>query len=463
MAAVSKLLLLLLCLCTYHSLTAYAGDDPNRYTIGSINTEAICSESKATPSTTSAGATLALHHRHGPCSLDPSKETLTTEEILHSDQLRARNIHRKLSADTSSTAADTDAEKLEATVPTTLGTELQTLQYLINVSIGTPAVAQTVMIDTGSDISWVHCKPCSPCHNQMDSIFDPSQSTTYSPISCSSTACVQLGNDSSAGCSSSKQCQYVVNYLDGSNTTGTYSSDTLTLGPNVVNGFQFGCSRVVASDSDDMIAGLIGLGGGAQSLVSQTAATFGPSFSYCLPAPQAPSGFLTLGVSTTSNSNFTTTKMFRNSEIPTFYFVPLRGIRVGGTPVDVSPSVFAARSVVDSGTIITRLPPTAYSAMSSAFRAGMQDYRRAEPLAILDTCYDFSNLTTVRVPAVELVFDGGAVINLDYDGIMVFDCLAFAPNEDDSWPGLIGNVQQRTFEVLYDVGRSTMGFRAGAC
>ncbi|KAF8654960.1 hypothetical protein HU200_061392 [Digitaria exilis] len=461
MAAVSNLLLLLLSLCIYNFFTAYAGDDPTRYTTGSIKTEAICSESKATTSTTSAGATLALHHRHGPCSLDPSKETLTTEETLHSDQLRARNIHRKLSA--AMNTAATDAEKLEATVPTTLGTDLQTLQYLINVSIGTPAIAQTVMIDTGSDISWVHCKPCSPCHTQVDSIFDPSQSTTYSPISCSSTACVQLGNDSSAGCSSSKECQYVVNYVDGSNTTGTYSSDTLTLGPNVVSGFQLGCSRVVASDSDDLIAGLIGLGGGVQSLVSQTAAIFGPAFSYCLPGPLSPSGFLTLGVSTTSNSNFTTTKMFRISEIPTFYFVLLRGIRVGGTPVDVSPSVFAAGSVVDSGTIITRLPPTAYAAMSSAFRDGMQDYPRAKPLAILDTCYDFSNLTTVSMPAVELVFDGGAVIDLDYDGIMVFDCLAFAPNEDDSSAGLIGNVQQRTFEVLYDVGRSTMGFRAGAC
>lgn len=132
--------------------------------------------------------------------------------------------------------------------------------------------------------------------------------------------------------------------------------------------------------------------------------------------------------------------------------------------MNIRPSVFAAGSVVDSGTIITRLPPTAYSAMSSAFRAGMTDYRRASPLSILDTCYDFSNLTTVSVPTVELVFDGGAVIDLDFDGIMIFDsCLAFAPNDDDSSVGLIGNVQQRTFEVLYDVGQSTMGFRAGAC
>ena len=130
----------------------------------------------------------------------------------------------------------------------------------------------------------------------------------------------------------------------------------------------------------------------------------------------------------------------------------------------MEPSVSAAGSVMDSGTIITRLPPRAYKALSSAFRAGMTQYTRARPVGILDTCYDFGSLTTVSVPAVELVFDGGAVVDLDFDGIMVFDrCLAFAPSGGASSVGIIGNVKQRTFEVLYDVGRATMGFRAGAC
>ncbi|CAL5007257.1 unnamed protein product [Urochloa decumbens] len=459
MGTVPKLLLLLV--CSYYSLVAY-GQDPLSYTTGSIKTESACSESKATPSTP-AGATVTMHHRYGPCSLDPTKETLTLEEILHRDHLRATYIQRKLSPSTNTTG---DAQKLEATLPTSLGTALKTLQYVINVSIGKPAVMQTVMIDTGSDISWVHCKPCSPCHAQVDPVFDPTMSTTYSPITCGSAACTQLGvDDSAAGCSSS-QCQYIVKYLDGSNTTGTYSSDTLTLGPSVVPGFQFGCSQTGTGFDDEMIAGLMGLGGGAESLVSQTAATFGPAFSYCLPPPQSSAGFLTLGASSGGGSSFTTTRMLRSKRVPTFYFVLLQGIRVGGRAINVLPTVLAGGSVMDSGTIITRLPPRAYSAMSSAFRAGMLRYTRAKPLGILDTCYDFGNLTTVSVPAVELVFDGGAVVHLDYDGIMAFDCLAFAPSDDggaNSSVSIIGNVQQRTFEVLYDVGGGTMGFRAGAC
>jgi len=228
---------------------------------------------------------VTLHHRHGPCSLlAPTKATPTFEEILLSDQLRASNIQRKLSPATNSTGG---AEKLEATLPTTLGTALDTLQYVINVSLGTPAVSQTVMIDTGSDVSWVHCQPCSPCHSQADAIFDPSTSSTYSALSCSSTACAQLGADGSGGCSSS-QCQYIVRYLDGSNTTGTYGVDTLTLGPNVITGFQFGCSSAGTGFEDEKTAGLMGLGGDVPSLVSQTAGTFGRAFSYCLPPPRSP-------------------------------------------------------------------------------------------------------------------------------------------------------------------------------
>ncbi|PAN34393.1 hypothetical protein PAHAL_6G089700 [Panicum hallii] len=454
MATVSKLLLLLL--CSYYALIARAGEHSS-YITGSVKTEAVCFETKASPSS-SGGGTVTLHHRHGPCSLAPTKATPTMEEILLSDQLRASNIQRKLTAATNGTG---DAQKLEATLPTSLGTALETLQYVINISIGTPAVTQTMMIDTGSDVSWVHCKPCSPCHSQVDPIFDPSMSSTYSALSCSSAACAQLGSDSSGGCSSS-QCQYIVRYLDGSNTTGTYGSDTLTLGPNVITGFQFGCSRAGTGFDDEKTAGLMGLGGDVQSLVSQTAGTFGRAFSYCLPPPQSPAGFLTLGAA--SGGNFTTTRMFRSSRVPTFYLVLLQAIRVGGRQINVEPSVFAAGSVMDSGTIITRLPPRAYAALSSAFRAGMTQYRRARPVGILDTCYDFGSLTTVRIPTVELVFDGGAVVDLDLDGIMILGrCLAFAPSDGASSVGIIGNVQQRTFEVLYDVSRGTMGFRAGAC
>ncbi|XP_066319351.1 aspartyl protease family protein At5g10770-like [Miscanthus floridulus] len=467
MASVPKLLLLsLLFFLSYRSHIAHAGDDGSHRVLlsigGSLRTKSVCSESKAVQSSSSGATTVPLHHRHGPCSTLPTKKMPTLEERLHRDQLRAAYIQRKFSGGVKGGRGAGDVQQSDATVPTTLGTSLDTLEYLITVRLGSPGKSQTMLIDTGSDVSWVQCKPCSQCHSQVDPLFDPSSSSTYSPFSCSSAACAQLGQEGN-GCSSS-QCQYTVTYGDGSSTTGTYSSDTLALGSNTVRKFQFGCSNVESGFSDQT-DGLMGLGGGAQSLASQTAGTFGTAFSYCLPPTPSSSGFLTLGAGT---SGFVKTPMLRSSQVPTFYGVSIQAIRVGGRQLSIPTSVFSAGTIMDSGTVLTRLPPTAYSALSSAFKAGMKQYPPAPPSGILDTCFDFSGQSSVSIPTVALVFSGGAVVNLDANGIMLQTsssilCLAFAANSDDSSLGIIGNVQQRTFEVLYDVGGGAVGFKAGAC
>uniref|UniRef100_K3YTE4 Peptidase A1 domain-containing protein n=1 Tax=Setaria italica TaxID=4555 RepID=K3YTE4_SETIT len=372
----------------------------------------------------------------------------TLEERLRRDQLRAAYIQRKFSG--AKAGAGDVQQHSDLTVPTTLGFFLHTLEYVITVGIGSPAVTQTMLIDSGSDVPWVQCKPCSQCHPQVDPLFDPSASSTYSPFSCTSDTCVQLG-----------QCQYIVRYGDGSSTTGTYSSDTLVLGSNTVTNFQFGCNQV-ESGFDDQTARLRLSCFLCTNIWTQTAGTFGKAFSYCLPRTSTSSGFLTLGAGTGS-SGFVKTPMLRMRQVPTFYGVRLQAIRVGGRQLNIPTSVFSAGSVMDSGTVITRLPPTAYSALSSAFKAGMKKYKAAPPSGLLDTCFDFSGQSTISMPAVALVFSGGAVVDLVGEGIILGNCLAFAATSDDSALGIIGNVQQRTFEVLYDVSGGAVGFRAGAC
>jgi hypothetical protein len=403
------------------------------------------------------GTTVPLRHRHGPCSpvASNSQKMPTLEEMLQRDQLRAGYIQRKISRARKAGGV----QQSDASVPTSLGTPLKTLEYVISVGLGSPPAPQNVLIDTGSDVSWVRCKPCSQCHKQADPAFDPAASTTYAPFSCSSEACAQLGQEGN-GCSGS-QCQYIVPYGDGSATTGTYSADTLKVGSDTLTGFQFGCSHKERG-FDGLADGLMGLGGGAQSLASQTAGAFGSTFSYCLPPTTSSSGFLTLGAPRTS-SGFVRTPMV-SIQLPTFYGVRLQGIQVDGKQLDIPPSVFAPGSIMDSGTVITRLPPTAYSALSAAFKARMKQYPPSSRGGdFLDTCFDFSGQTTVTTPTVALVFAGGAVVKLDSSGVLLESCLAFAPNEDDGSFGIIGNVQQRTFEVLYDVRGKSVGFRSGAC
>jgi hypothetical protein len=410
----------------------------------------------------------------------------TLEEILRRDQLRAAYIQRKFSGGDQELRAAYDefsagdakdgagvVKLLElddgvATVPVTLGSSVGTPGYVITVGIGSPAVNQTMLIDTGSDVAWVQCEPCSQCHPQVEPLFDPSSSSTYSPISCTSATCTELDKDKAGNGCSNSECQYKAKYGDGSRTTGTYSSDTLTLGSNTITDFQFGCGHV-QSGMPEKAAGLMALGGGVQSLVSQTAGRFGTAFSYCLPPTSGSSGFLKLGAGAGEyGSDFAKTPMIRSSPIPTYYGLRLEAIRVGGKLLDIPSSVFASGLVVDSGGLITRLPRTAYSALSAAFQDGMSKYPRAPPsTSVLNTCYDFSGHSDVEITTIALVFAGGAAVDLAPEGILLekkgYYCLAFAANGDDSSFGVIGNVQQRTIEVLYDIGGSSVGFRTGAC
>ncbi|KAM0859459.1 hypothetical protein ACQ4PT_047176 [Festuca glaucescens] len=296
MASVAQLLLLLL--CSYHCLGAADTHSIRKVlATGSLKAEAVCAEPEVTPSS-SGRITVPLNHRYGPCSPMPSTKEPTMAELLRGDQLRAEYVRRKV------LGLGDEPKQSELTVPTTLGSALDSRLYVITVDIGTPAVPQHMIIDTGSDVSWVQCNPCPEpsCHAPNGTLFDPLLSSTYVPFNCTSTTCLQL-DDNNLGCSSTQECQFYVGYHDGSNTTGTYGADTLALtDAETVSGFQFGCSHEVGGFTDQT-DGLMGLGGDVQSLVSQTAATYGKAFSYCLPANSSTSGFLTLARQTTHRTS----------------------------------------------------------------------------------------------------------------------------------------------------------------
>ena len=322
-----------------------------------------------------------------------------------------------------------------------------------------------MVLDTASVFPWLQCAPCPvpPCHPQTDTLYDPAKSTTSATFSCSSPACRQLGPFAN-GCVN-KQCQYRVRYPDGSSTMGTYVSDVMRLTPTrVINKFQFGCSHSAQGSAiNTQTAGTMGLGGGPQSLVSQGKGSYGNAFSYCIPPTASATGFFLLGVPPRSTSRYVVTPMVKNKANPALYLVRLQAITVAGQQLVVPPAVFAAGSVMDSRAPITRLPPTAYQALRNAFRSRMSMYRAVPPKEHLDTCYDFTGVSTITLPKIELVFDRNAAVELDPSGILFDGCLAFTSTSDDHATGIIGNVQQRTIEVFYDVGGGAMAFRRGAC
>lgn len=402
---------------------------------------------------------LKVAHRRGPCS--PYGNKPNPAWTLRQDLLRVKSLRRRFTR--AAPSKDAQLQASEVSLPARWGTTIGTGNYIVTLGFGSPRTDQTVVFDTGSDVCWIQCRPCvGSCYAQQEPYFDPSASSTYRNISCNSSACSRLDVKGCAG----GTCVYGVKYGDQSSTVGFLAQETLTLTPDhVFQNFMFGCGQN-NKGLFGRAAGLMGLGRGAFSLVSQTSQVLGDVFSYCLPGTSSSTGHLTIGRSAT---NATYTPMLTGTRDPSLYSIGLSGISVGGTLLPVSSTVFqTAGHIIDSGTVITRLPPSAYSALRSAFRSGMTQYPMAQPLGILDTCYDFSNADTITYPTVRLHFDGGADLPLPAAGIFFVVslsqvCLAFAGNGNPGDLGIIGNTQQRTAEVIYDVGAQRIGFATGAC
>ena len=361
------------------------------------------------------------------------------------------------------------AEAPAVTIPDSSGRSLDTLEFVVTVGFGTPAQNYTLSIDTGSDVSWIQCLPCSGhCYKQHDPVFDPTKSTTYSAVPCGHPQCAAAGGKCSNG-----TCVYKVEYGDGSSTAGVLSHETLSLtSTQALPGFAFGCGQTNVGGFGD-VDGLIGLGRGALSLSSQAAATFGATFSYCLPSFDTTHGYLTIGSTTpASNDKVQYTAMIQKKDLPSLYFVELVSIDIGGFILPVPPTVFTKDGTLfDSGTILTYLPPEAYTSLRDRFKFTMTQYKPAPAYDSLDTCYDFTGHNAIFLPAVSFKFSDGSVFDLSPVAILIYPddtapatgCFAFVPRPSTMPFNIIGNTQQRGTEVIYDVGAEKIGFGQFTC
>ncbi|RAL42489.1 hypothetical protein DM860_016776 [Cuscuta australis] len=424
-----------------------------------------------------AGAIEVLHRDH-PCAASRLDEStpLSKAQILARDELRARSIRARVSSMVNGLSQE-DAAATD--LPAHSGLSLSTLNYVVNVSIGSPAKTLSLVFDTGSDITWTQCRPCvKECYRQSFPIFDPWYSKTYSNVSCSSPLCSALvpfkGNCSSA------TCVYEIRYGDGSYTVGYFAKERLSLTSSsslsdTFDSFFFGCGQR-NHGLLGLASGLLGLSPGKFSVVSQTAKRYDRIFSYCLPTPGGKGGYLEFGNRGGINNNklirFTPLTEMKNDA--SFYYTQLQSISVGGERLQIKPAVFSnAGTIIDSGTVITRLPPDAYKALKSAFAGQMmkKHYTKAQNFSLFDTCFDFSRIGSggsITFPNIEFHFRGNVTVEIPSTGILIaLDqkfaqvCLAFAGNENPADVGIFGNTQQQTLDVVYDVKNWRLGFGVG--
>ncbi|KAJ8555350.1 hypothetical protein K7X08_012846 [Anisodus acutangulus] len=376
--------------------------------------------------------------RFEPCSPNDNRtKTLPSGKRLNRNQDRVRPINKKLNHHHhSNNLYDNGLDPINSDYG----------WFTVNVNLGTPQQDYNLIVDTGSHLTWVRCQSCIEGCKSDDPLYDPSKS------SCKDT----LSNP------------FQVFYGDNSFIEGIWGCDTLTIDNlDPIMNFQFGCGQTIV-DGDNFVgaAGFLGLGRGELSLTSQ-GGTPVQTFSYFVPE-NGRDGNLHFGnvartISNACSNQFTPLLDGKNN---VYYYLDLIGISVAGNKLSVSSTKFTyGGTIMDSGTVITRLPEEVYYLLRDAFRQSMSNYTFSNYVdEFLDTCYVSDGNEPIVLPEIKFHFgeENTIDVTLSNSGTIwrpqsdTIHCLAFAATEDGT--SKIGMVQQRGFNVFYDLEGKRIGF-----
>ncbi|KAI6706854.1 hypothetical protein NL676_009816 [Syzygium grande] len=343
-------------------------------------------------------------------------------------------------------------------------------EYYMKVSIGSPPFDTLVIADTGSDLSWTQCEPCIECYRQKPLIFDPRNSSTYETVQCLTRLCQSL-DGARCGGDDGGVCKYNYTYGDGSFTSGDMAVETFRMGtpPSgtiTLPRIAFGCGYDNGGIFADAGSGIIGLGGGPFSLISQIEGSIGGLFGYCLvPVFSRGASKISFGKDAAISGPGAVSIPLVSESPDTYYYVNLEGFSVGETRfsyVDNSVSSEAkvsakvAKMMIDSGTTLTFMP--------SQFFQNLESASPRPPHGMLDLCYR-SPGSEIDAPVVTLHFAGGADMALNTVNTFAQfaqDLVCFTIMPTDSVP-ILGNLAQMEFKVGFDLRKRMVSFMATDC
>ncbi|CAL5043413.1 unnamed protein product [Urochloa decumbens] len=331
---------------------------------------------------------------------------------------------------------------------------------MFNLSIGTSAPQiVTGILDIGLNFIWAQCAPCDPCLALPAPTFQPNMSATFSTLPCASQTC-QSALNQTCGAAVDDTCGYLIDYGDGTNTTGYLADDTFVFGPSAAPGVVFGCSDASAGDFSGA-SGAFGFGRGNLSLVTQLQV---PWFSYLLASDDygGDSGLQFGDGAAPRSKRSHSTPLLQSSMYPDLYYVKLIGIQVSGQELTGIPAgTFDLRADGSGGVFLsTTIPATyleqaAYEVVKQAFRSGIPSEPVNGSAVGLDLCYMKQSLDEIKIPTLTLVFDGtNAAMELKEENYFFTDsstgleCLSILPFQGVS---LLGNLLQMDTTMTYDI------------
>ena len=287
-------------------------------------------------------------------------------------------------------------------------------------------------------------------------------------------------------------CTVAVSYGAG-DIAGLLRTEVFTFRSEKVS-LAFGCvtaSRLTPGSLDGA-SGIIGLGRGALSLVSQLRDT---KFSYCLTpysrdAAVHPS-HLFVGAPAGLNGGDAPVTSVPFAENPkeypfsSFYYLPLVGMSVGSARLAIAAAAFGLRQVatgvwaggvvIDSGTPFTSLVDEAYQALRAELVRQLGASLVQPQIEGLDLCVARGESGTV-VPPLVLHFGGGGgdvvvppenywvPVDTATECMVLFNAAArpgaTLPLNETT---IIGNYMQQDMHLLYDLGNGVLSFQPADC
>ncbi|GKV05868.1 hypothetical protein SLEP1_g17823 [Rubroshorea leprosula] len=366
-----------------------------------------------------------------------------------------------------------------------------------SLTVGTPPQNVSMVIDTGSELSWLNCNSSYTTTGNISGpfTFDKTRSSSYYPIPCSSPTCTIKTKDFHipASCDTNQHCHAILSYADSSSSEGNLASETFHIGSSDISGMVFGCMDSVFSsntEEDSKTTGLMGMNRGSLSFVSQMGF---PKFSYCISGYDL-SGFLLLGEANFSwlaPLNYTPLVQI-SQPLPYFdrvaYTVQLEGIKVSGKLLSIPKSVLvpdhtgAGQTMLDSGTQFTFLLGPVYNALRAEFLNQTSRVLRVldDPnfvfQGVMDLCFriPLGQPDLPPLPSVTLVFEG-AEMTVSGDRALYrvpgeiresdsVWCMSFGNSDLLGMEAyVIGNHHQQNKWMEFDLERSRIGLADVRC
>ncbi|KAL1833534.1 hypothetical protein ACET3Z_003185 [Daucus carota] len=354
------------------------------------------------------------------------------------------------------------------------------MALIVSLPIGTPPQTQNMVLDTGSQLSWIQCnKKPDPTS------FDPALSSTFSILPCNHPICKPAIPDYTlpTSCDQNRHCHYSYFYADGTYAEGNLVKEKLTFSPSQSTPpLILGCAAKSAEAE-----GILGMNLGRFSFPSQAKLN---KFSYCVPTRQrlaktSPTGSFYLGQNPNSNTfayvnilTFPKSQRMPNLD-PSAYTLPMVGIRMGGRKLNISAAVFrpnlggSGQTMIDSGTEYTYLVDEAYTKIREEVvrLVGPKMRKNYVYENTLEMCFNGGDSIMIGRLLGDMVFEfeKGAEVLIEKSRILDdvgsgVHCLGIGRSETLGIPSnIIGNFHQQNLWVEFDVSNRRVGFGRADC